>query len=196
MASGDTYELVVNQQLNGVPIANVYHFLQTAEAGAGVKPENSLMHAWQDDILPQQQQMSVSDWNMVCFTCRKKNAPAGPRYHLNSSAIGTATGEGLAPGTCCVASWYAGFSNPRMRGRTFLSGLPQTVHNEGRLTSAGMTDLIAWINLLLQAIQWSQDTATFILKIWSAVDQTISNIEQGTARPRLTKLKRRRNRIC
>lgn len=196
MAVGDVYQLAVNQSLHGISCANVFHFEQTSDTSPGVRPENSLMEAFKEDIVPSWQPLATTDWKINCYTARKVSPGGGPQYLKSESIFGTATGESLAVSTCCLASFYSGQGTPRGRGRKFFTGVPITSANAGRLSGPALTTLTTLIDLLIQAIKWSSDNADFIMRIFSTIDGIKRAIVHAQAKPTLTKQSSRVARIC
>jgi len=196
MPLGDIYQLGVNQVIHGVQIANVYHFEQTVDTTPGTRAEDSLMEAWKEKMIPLQAAMSVTQWQMSCMTARKVRVTPGAQFVLPDTTPGTVIGEGNAASTCCLASLYSSNVGPRGRGRKFISGLPISSNDKGRLDLAALTTFTAFLDELITAIKWTADNAQFIIRIISTIDAVIRNVQSYHMRRALTKQSSRLPHIC
>lgn len=196
MAIGDVYQLGVNQQLYGVQLANIYHFEQLADTTPPNTPENSLINAWQEHLVPLQAAMSIIPWSNVCLTARRVRPTGGVRFSEADTTPGVVMGQGLSASTCCFASIYANPPGKRARSRHWYSGIPITAAHEGLLTAGGLTLFRAFLARLILTIKWVADNATFIIRVISTVDAVIRAVEKADARTNILKLTNRNQEIC
>lgn len=196
MAIGDVIQLSVNQDVHGVSMANVYHFIQLNAEGAGERPEIEIMLAWNETLALLQSVMSVAAWEQECLTARVVRPVGGIQFINTTNVAGIAPGNGLGAGTCCVGRLYSEAAIKRGRGRKFLPGVPQNVHNLGRLTAAGHANLVMFLQQLLLTLQKAGGTVQFALVIISSLDALIRTVIAALAWPTLTKLSSRKKVLC
>jgi len=196
MAIGEVYQLNVNQTLYGVNLTNSYTFEQLADTSGGRLPENSLMEAWVEDMVPLQAAMSVDAWQMSCLSCRRVRPTGGVQFIRSVNAGGDIVGQGNASNTCCLGSLYSGTVGGRGRSRHWYSGVPVAGNAGGRLDAAADVLFVAFLDRLIQAIKWTVDNADFIIRVISSLDAIIRAIDQVIGRVRLRKLGSRRQAIC
>lgn len=196
MAIGDIYQLNCNQSLYGVPMANVYTFEQLSDVDPGEDPENSLIEAFEEHIVPLQAAMSSDRWSTTCLTCRKLRPTGGVRFLKPVVEAGTILLDAIAPNTCCLASMYSLTAGPRGRGRHWYSGIASDSQSAGRLDGSSLTVFDAFLARLIQSISWASDNADFILRIISSLDAVVRTVDKTQARVRVRYLASRRDRIC
>lgn len=196
MAIGDIYQLSCNQSVYGVALANVYHFEQTSDVSFLSDPEDSLMQAFAEDIVPLQAAMSSDDWGTTCLTCRKVRPTGGVRFTQALIVAGDIVNEAIAPNTAFLGSIYSSIAGPRGRGRHWFSGVPKNTQSAGRLDAAQLTLFNAFLDRLIQSISVVIDNADFILRLISSLDAVIRPADSVQARVRIKYLDSRRERIC
>lgn len=196
MAVGDIYQLSCNQSVYGVALANVYTFEQLSPIGFATSPEQSLLEAFDEDIIPLQKAMSSDDWFVNCLTCRKVRPTGGIRFTKANPASGDIVNEAIAPNTACLGSIYSSMAGPRGRGRHWYSGIPKNTQSAGRMDAAALASFNTFLDRLIVSISWTLDNADFILRLISSLDAVIRPADTVQARVRIRYLLSRRERIC
>lgn len=196
MAIGDIYQLSCNQSVYGVAMANVYNFEQLSDVSFLTDPEDSLMQAFAEDIVPLQAAMSSDDWGTTCLTCRKVRPTGGVRFTQALIVPGDIVNEAIAPNTNCLGTIYSSLAGPRGRGRHWYSGIPKNAQTSGRMDAAALASFNTFLSRLLQSISVVIDNADFILRLISSLDAVIRPADSVQARVRIKYLQSRRERIC
>lgn len=196
MAIGDVYQLGVNQILHGVSLANIYNFEQTSDVDPGEDPENSLIRAYIEHIIPLQAAFSTTTWAMSCVTARKVRPTGGVQFAVADTTVGTEADGAYPSNVAALASLYADPATPRGRSRHWYSGFPEDSASAGRLDIAALAEFTTFMNRLTTSISWVSDNADFIIRILSSVDAVVRSVDHAICRVRTRYLKGRRQSVC
>ncbi len=138
MASGDIYELTVDQTYGGQDIVNVHHFVQIGDDGSG-DARDALTKMWDDDFKTPFLAVVVDVLNVVQVKARRLFPTQTQQFFLAVGETGTQVQTGLPPQQCAILAQVGTRFGNRGRGYMKISGVPITEVDSGRITAAYAT---------------------------------------------------------
>lgn len=190
MPVNDVLQASLRFSINGEKTANVLHFIQTSADGA-LPPNEDLAAAIIEDLWPSLKACLSDDCTLQSIAVKRIDPTLGGTTFVPVIEPGSVGQDTLPPNGCLVVTLYTNTLTKRGRGRMFISGIPDTFINQGRLNNADATVFVTFLDLLLSAIQGGAG-ATFHAAIWSATAGSAQEITSHQLRARLINLRGRR----
>lgn len=179
MATGDTYKLAVQSNFTGTDqIVNVFHYRQTADAGAVTNKALALINAWVDSCQAEYLANLSSRMTLELFQARGVDGST-EEAEVNTTENGTGGAGDIVPlQNAPVLSWRTGQSGRRRRGRTYMPPIEETLQDAGNLNSTQI-DRMEDFAAVATAID-TPDGDEFEMVIYSPEDLTATPPRVGT----------------
>lgn len=198
MAVGDIWQANIHQVVNGNPVMNVLHYMEsvavTTPADDASDIADGIANGWLTSIAA----LLSDQWSAVSIGVRRVHPGFSIPFTMvltgGEAIVGGVAGEPLPSNAPVVITKYTDLASRRGRGRLYQSGVPEASQDGGQLTVAALAswttaaqDLLTNINEVGGAGVWSP-------VVHSTVGGGINNtIEQVVVRPNIANMRPRRS---
>ena len=147
MASGDVYQLSVDQTLHGVRFRNVFHYQTGADADDDKSNEQAIILAFEAQVsVPAWAPAVSSDLAFQCYSCRKVSPSAGSEFV--AAAIGATSGGAAADAlpanqVVLITRKTATGGRGKTQSRSYISGLSKQYEVDGNISNEWQDELEA-----------------------------------------------------
>ena len=190
MPSGDVYSASSRFSIKGEKTVNVLHFSQTSADGSG--PVNQeLADAILQDIWPSYKALLSNDCTLQNISVYKIAPAVGGSILVNVAEAGGVAVDTIPPNACVVATLYTDHFTGRGRGRIFMSGIPDSHVDGGRIVNASAALYVTFLNTLKAPIAFGSGVS-FVPSVWSTKGAIARPITAHALRAALHNLRSRR----
>jgi len=165
MALNDIFQAALQFNIKGEKVANVLHFKQTSSDV--ILPANEdLVAGIREDIWPSYQAILSEDVTLQSIACKKISPALGGSVVVPVNEAGTVAEDTMPTQSTVVATLYSDSIGARFRGRIYISGVPKTLVQDGRILNSAATDFVTFLDTLKTTVQ-AGTGATFAPGVWS-----------------------------
>lgn len=147
MAVNDLYELIQFSKIGNNKLVN--RFILQDDGGGGSTPEADVMAGHLANIIPPWLLAISSDCQITSMTCRRVYPTGGPTFEVAVGTAGALAGDTVPPQSVAVLNLVTQNFTKRGRGRSHVSGVPETAVKDGLITAAQSVLLVAIITPLI-----------------------------------------------
>jgi len=192
MAVNDWYEITADISVQGEHCYNVLAFRETVECAEDV-PAMELVEGFHAAITTAWADLLAQLTVINCYYGRRISPTPSVAFTKIVNAQGTVVEDPLPSASAVLVSWYGLTASARHRGRTYFSGVPETIQSGGLLEDAAITDWQTFADLLMTPIVGGS-SGTWELGIWSRASIAGVDAKVRVVRSNMATMRSRRQR--
>lgn len=191
MAINDIFEMVVGQQQNGQKLVNVLHFKQVTN-NVAPDPIPDLVQAFGAYLQGVWLACMSNQLSIETLKIKRVGPTVGGSFVFPIDEAGLVVEDGVPPNANVIISFQSLALGKHQRGRVYLSGVPDTFHQDGTINPAGFTVYQTLAQGLVTVVNDGAATPDFLYGIFNRATLAFSPAKHYNIRPRMSNLRSRR----
>jgi len=200
MATGDVYRAQINMQCGSTPTMNVLHLRELTGRGTNESGTENVVSIVSDFYNALKAQLAEG-WRVISIRANQVHPasaqPPDVTVFGGAESIEGAIVSDMVPSNApLVISLYSSVVGRRGRGRIYLPGVPETMQDDGQITSDYHADVDAICEAHLDELKGpvGAGTGTYEYIVWNPPGPSTANmtVQQHIVRPNLANMRSRR----
>ncbi len=190
MASGDIYQLNVDQVLYGQALTNVHYFVQQSNDPADPVGQ-SLIDAWLQELQPLQDNFQSED--LTTENLRAIRIFPLPSQPTNRAVTeqGGITGSAVTSSTAALGTLYAQPTTKQKTNKNFYAGIPQVSVTAGLLEQVIINLIVLFLAKLASQIVDGGTGTNWKRVVWDSIEEVGRDVATEAVRPASRKVRSR-----